>query len=55
MGYKQSHAAQCTFAVLHHWLSSKQPEPVDEIAAVLTVLRDKLYSGRSDLNGSIIE
>jgi len=41
--YIRQFVFQGTFAVLTDWLCSETPEPVSEIAAVLTFMKGKLY------------
>lgn len=41
--YVRQFVFQGTFSVLYSWLSSETPEPAEEIADVLFVLREKLW------------
>lgn len=41
--YVRQFVFQGTFSVLYNWLNSENPEPAEEIAAVLFVLREKLW------------
>ncbi len=45
--YVRQFVFQGTFSVLYSWLSSETPEPAEEIAAVLFVLREKLWKGKA--------
>lgn len=41
--YVRQFVFQGTFSVLYSWLSSETPEPAEEVASVLFILREKLW------------